>query len=274
MRFRWAIRFLRRLTRILLRTPIENLIAVVLAASVAAGFVTLIEPGFSLRFRRGVRPWKVVPYLCGAPWFRSLADKAYLFGEVPTIAGLIMMTRIWARVVFLPLVAFFTALCNPSIARSLIFLVGLPSVLLSASCRLPRLNAVPGANALLTWVVTTTLVCALSLFQKSVLRWAISDVSVTLYLAVLATVLAVATIQERLAEDVTQEPDRKKPSKRQVAKKACYDLVIRCSLYMMASVSAIWIITASDTSLATMNLMSDADMLKFRRGPFPWECRL
>lgn len=258
--------------RILLRTPIERIAAVILASSIVAGFATMIEPRFSLNFRRGLRPWKVVPYLCRATWFRSLADKLYLLGEVPTIAALITMTQICGSLVFLPVVASIRAVCDPAIARSVIFLVGLPSVLLAMSCRLPRLNAVPGANALLVWVITTSLSCILYLLSRPFLHWAVSDISLPLYLAVLATVLAVGTVQEQLSEESLSQDHR--PSKRKIARKACYDLVIRCSLYMLASVASIWIITASDTTLAVQNMMGDADHLVFRRSPFPWECRI
>lgn len=257
--------------RYLLRTPLEVISIVILVASVTAGIATLLEPGFSLRFRRSVRKWKVIPYFCGTQWFQSLADMIYLLKEIPTIGCLLIVARLLATWMFFPLVTFVTALSNPVIARSVIVLVGLPTTMLALSCRLPRLLvAVPGANALITWVVTTTVVCAMHLHSHSeaLLRWAVSDVPMPLYLAVLAAVLAIVTIQERLAVPA-QEKKRVGPNTR---KKVCNLQVAACSLYLFAAVLAMWIITASDTTLAAFKVLQSVDKLVYKRAALPWEC--
>lgn len=258
----------------LLRTPIERLACVVLVTSIVAGVVTLLEPGFTLRFRRGVRPWKVAPYLCGAPWFTSLADMLHRLQEIPTVGCVLMMARILSRWLFFPLVTFLTAVSNPVIARSVIVLVSFPTSLLALSCRVPKLLAAPGLNALLTWVTTTVIMCLTQLRSPDLLRWAISDVSLTLYLAVLAAVLAVVSVQERLAIPSARnnQDTKKKINTRSISRRACNDLVVRCMVYLFAAVLSVWIITASDTTLAASKVLQDVDRMVYRRGPLPWEC--
>lgn len=257
--WRWVV-------RILLRTPVERMASVLLAASVVAGFATLLEPGFSLRLRRGVRSLKVVPYFCGRPWFQSLADKMYRLGDIPAVFLLIKIAAVLAEWMFFPFVAFLAAVANPAIARSVIILVGVPSAILSASCRIRKLVAVPCANVLLTWVLTAAVACVTSLKSPSAMRWAVSDVSVPLYLAILGAVLVIASVQERLAENRAESNKARKV--------ACNSLVVHTSLYLLAAVAAIWIITASDSIAAKFSMMKDAEMMVYRRGPFPWErCR-
>lgn len=241
------------------KTPIQHLAALVLAASIVVGIASLTEPAWSLRFRRGLRPWKVAPLLCGAQWFQRFADTAYRAGEIPSVTVLLLIARTVLMVLMFPFVAFVKAVSNPAIARSVIVLVGLPTTLLSLCCRLPSRvsDRLPGANIILTWILTASLafLCTLHESSQAVLHWAVSGVSMQVYLALLAAVLTGTVIQERLT---VQSHTTGKPGK----KKVCNQHTKSFALYMLAAVTALWIIQSSDSKHAALDVLRNVHLMR------------
>lgn len=247
-----ARRLQRKVSNLVFRTPIERIALMILAVSLATGIAVLIEPGWSLRFRRGVNRWKVVPFLCGVRWIRSSADMGYRIANVPTVSVLLQIAEMTLTCLLLPVVAFMTTVTNPLIARSVVILVGLPAVMMVLCCRLPtRLtNRLPGINVLLTWLVTAIIVGMFFMCCPAVLRWAVSDMSMTVYLALLAAVLTGTIIQERLTVSLGD------------GRRACHAHVLKFTLYLLASVCAMWIIHCSDTGHAALGSLRDVNRMR------------
>lgn len=242
----------KQMSFIMFRARLDRIAMIVLVTSVVAGLTCLTEPAITLQFRRSVRSWKVAPFVCRRAWIRSLADVIYNIGNIPSVSVVLLISKIIFRCLFFPFVTFLTAVTNPVIARSMIILVGLPTLLLSLFCRLPtRLSKrLPCINVVLTWFVTTALVCVLVVKRPSALHWAVSDLSMTVYLALLAAVLILTTVQEQMVN----ERDTKI---KDTHKKLCRDHVGRVSLYLFAGVVAMWIIQSADSSLAALNVLQD-----------------
>lgn len=228
----------------LLRTPIEQICAVILALSILSAVVTLLEPARSLRFRRGVGAWKVVPYLCSKSVFQVLADTAYLVSKVPTVAVIIMFTEFLMTWMFFPVVAFMTAVSDPAVVRSIIILVGLPTMSMALCCRVHMISKSPGLSALLTWTLVAVLCLLGSVRFPSLLLSAVSDISLTVYLALLAAALAMAAVQERL--DVEKH-----------GRKQCREHAALCAVYVLAGVVGMWIIRAADSRLVAFEVLKD-----------------
>lgn len=230
-------------SRVLFGTP-PILFALVI---VLAGMASLFEPAWSLRFRRGVGLWKVVPYLCGSAWFQSMADSAYNVGNVPTVAVILIFTKLLMMWFLFPFVAFMSAVSKPDVVRSVIILVGLPSVLLSLCCRVRAISKLPGLKHLMTWIFVA-LLCGVGYRYPAILLWAASSISIPIYLSLLAAALTLAAVQERLEE-------------KKQGKKQCREHVVYCTVYLLAGVMGMWIIQASDSRLAAFNVLRDVNRL-------------
>lgn len=255
---RIGLRFSKIVSRFFLRTSIDAMAACVLVLSVFAGILILIEPARSLRFRRSVGVWKVVPYLCRLKAVHVLADALYRLTFTPSVAVILMIARVVIRLFFAPMLAFLTILTSPATARSVIFLVGIPTLLLSLGCVLlrqrfcARIVMVPGLVSFITWAITTCLICALRAKSPKLLMWAISDISIPIYLTLVAIVLSVTTVIQRL-ETATEDRGVRGPGK----KSLCYDHVALNSLSLLGVVAAVWILKASDGTLAALRVLQD-----------------
>lgn len=238
----------RQVYRLLFRTPLEHIVAAILVLSVSFALLTLTEPAFSLRFRRGVGVWKIVPYLCNAPWFQSYVDAIFGLGNIPAVALIIMLARYVATFAFFPMVSFVTALSKPAIVRSVILLVGLPTLLLSLCCKLHirMIRQNTGAAALVTLTIVSSIVLGLGAYNPALLEWGISDVSVPTYLVILTSVLLLVTAQERMSATAKKK-----------TKTRCYDQASLCSLYLLAGVTAVWILRASDSTSVALIMLKD-----------------
>lgn len=246
----------RRLSKIVYRTPIEHIAAFLLALSTVVGILLLIEPAWSLRFRRGTRCWKIVQIFCGARWFQTAVDAIFRLGRIPTVEVLLFIVRGVTTALLFPFVAFMTAVTNTVISRSVIILVGFPTTLLTLCCKLPVhiRRRLPGLNFVMTWVLTTTIVllCALHERSQALVHWAVSDISMQLYLALLAIVLTVTMVQERLTV----------PSLDKSQKKKCHQYVKTFSLYMLAAVVALWILRLSDSKYAALEVLRNVHLMR------------
>lgn len=254
MDLRHARLITRRVSTILLKTPIEKLAVIILTASALYGLVTMIEPVTSLRFRRSVRPWKLVPYLCNLTAVQSLVDNVFLLGNLPYVAVCLLVVRVSSNLLLFPLMTFFTALSNPVIVRSIIILVGLPCCLLTLFCRIPHSvsrRLFHGSDVAVTWLFTAGFLTSLQAYSPLTLNWAVADISIPTYLAMLATSLTVASVQQRLHESPARAKLRRQSGK------TCKDFTVLCSLYLLAGVVAIWIIMSSDYSLSSFHVLSD-----------------
>lgn len=254
-----AYAYLKRLhgqvSKIVFKTPIERVALFILAASLLSGLAILLEPAWSLRFRRGVHHWKIVPLLCDVTSVKSLADMTHHLAAVPTIAVVLLIAKTVVSYLLLPIMAFITTISNPLIARSVVILVGFPAMMLKLSCLLPKhlTYRLPGMNMILTWLVTAVVVGTLSARFPAVLRWAVSDMSMTVYLALLAAVLTGTMVQERLAVS---------GGKVQGQRKACNESVLKFTLYLLASVCAMWIIHCSDSGQAALETLRDVHRMR------------
>lgn len=228
----------------LFRTPIEQICVVILAVSILSAIATLVEPARSLRFRRGVGPWKIVTYLCSKALVQVLADTVYSVSKVPTVAVMIKFTQLMMTWLFFPVVAFMSAVSDPAVVRSIIILVGLPSMFMALCCRVHMISKKPGLSTLVTWMLVAIL-CALgSVRFPSLLVSAVSDVSLTVYLVLLAAALALAAVQERLAVE-------------KHGRKQCREHAALCAVYVLAVVVGMWIIRAADSRLVAFDVLRD-----------------
>lgn len=264
-RVRSFFRRVSRLSKTLLTTPLDTIATFVLVTSIITGLIVLTEPAFSLRFRRGIQMWKVAPLLCKSAAFRAFVDTVYKLGNIPDIAIVLHFVKPIIMFVCLPLVALFKAVANPRISRSIILLVGFPSALLSLLCRVPAksIKHLPhGVDSLSTWIITTIVILTLMFRYPAVLQWAISDLSVPVYLTILAIALTFVLVQEML---VLPQDDSNPIQKKNQSTVKCWRHVTTFSLYMFAGVISVWIIRVANEPLACFQLISDVRHISTKR---------
>lgn len=243
-------RVVKAIAHFILRTPLEKLVAVALGITVTLGVLAIIEPAFLLRFRRSTHSMKVVPYICRLEWVCALADSFQALGQVPAIHLMITILGGIGTVLYIPLRIILLAL-TPEVLRSVIFLVGVPCGVLYLSCKAPVkvLRRTPGAGALFTWLSTASIIALVSYFGSSVLRWAVSDISTPLYLALLALILSLMSIEERLDEKKKATSDRI----------TCSSRLGRLTLYLCGGVAGLWILRCVDAKRVAYTTLMDAD---------------
>lgn len=246
--------FIKMVYVILFQTSIEKLSVIILVSSILYGLLLLTEPAISLRFRRSVRALKIIPWLCNTTIIQSLADSIFHLGNIPSVAVCVLVFRVASNLLIMPLMTFITAICNPVIARSTIILVGFPGIVLSMFCKLPATvsrRMFLGANVMCAWAITAVCLIMTQALCPELLHWAVADISISIYLAILAITLTCSFVQQRLLQQT---------------RKQCTDLVTRCSLYLLAGVLAMWIILSSFTSLAAFNQILDIKRLSAGSG--------
>lgn len=186
----------------------------------------------------------MVPLLCRSTAIQSLTDMVFNVGKVPVVLVMVTFAKFLMTWMLFPVVAFLGAVSNTVVVRSVIMLVGLPTLLMALCCRVRVIVDRPGLNALLTWT-SVALLCGLGLARHpSLLHAAVSDISIAVYLAVLAAALTVAAVQERLAAE-------------KHGKKQCRGHVSLCALYVLAGVVGMWIIRSCDPRLAAFEVLKD-----------------
>lgn len=259
-------RMLKRVTKVLSRmafqTPLEHLAAYALAISVVVGLLAIVEPASALRFRRSVHAMKVLPYLCRLKSVRSLVNKIHELGQTPSIALLTVLVGAIVRVLMFPL-HIIAAGFQPEVVRSVLLLVGIPCGFLYACCKAPikLLRKTPGTSALVAWMATALTLGATTLISPLALRWAVSDISITLYFALLATILTVSAVEERLGQSQDPPPPRGGGGGGQ---RVCSERSHRTALYLFAGVVALWVLRYADARRLSYTALSDVDRIMGR----------
>lgn len=252
-----AIRLVKTSTRLALRIPLEHFALLALALAVVLGLLALWEPSLTLKFRRSVHPLKIVPYLCRVKWLGKFSDQIYRVSQTKSIALMITFVQGVSSVLFTPLSVILAGL-NPQLIRSVLVLVGLPFTIMLGSCHVPirLLQKPPGTSALLTWLMTAAVLGIMFMKSPRFLTWIVADVSLSLYLALLAAVLTISAVQERLS----QTRARKQQSTRVV----CSERLRRTTIYLWAAVLAVWIIRYADKKRNAYDMLVQVDRMMGR----------
>lgn len=252
-----AIRLFKTLSRLALRVPLEYFAVLALAVSVMLGLLALWEPSLTLKFRRSVHPLKIFPFLCRLKWLAMFTDRMYHMCQTKSIALMITFIQGVSSVLFTPISVILAGL-NPQLIRSLLVLVGLPFAIMLASCKVPSrlLQKTPGTGALLTWLTTAAILGVVFAKSPRFLTWVVADVSLSLYLALLAAVLTISAVQERLSQT--------RARKNQSTHVVCSERLRRTTIYLWAAVLAVWIIRYADRKRNAYDMLVQVDRMMGR----------
>lgn len=243
--------YFKALSRLAFKTPLLQIALFAFAISIAVGLLATTEPAFILRFRRSVHAMKLVPYLCRQGWVRGMADTVQDLGTMPSIALLVSLVEVVAQVMLFPVRIVLTGL-RPDVLRSVLLLVGLPCGFLYACCKVPGrfVRRSPAVSVIAAWSATALTLGAASLASPNALRWAVSDISLPLYFALLATILTVSAVEERLSGD-------KRGTSGGAGTRVCLERLRRTALYLLGGVTALWVLRFADARRLSYNVLLD-----------------